>query len=168
MKLTLFLIALLLVAGAAVWFGRSGTGSAPVLPEAAAASGATTKESAQLESETAGRTSASDPAAQPAGRPAATTAAPAPPQPVDPSVIATGLDGGMPSEASGGDMTAFETKYAGASKDELKANYDALQVLYQENKDGRVEDKERVLAPEALSELEREIAWLKEKAFGGG
>ena len=165
MKLTLFLIALLLVVGAAVWFGRSDSGPAPSVPQPSDAPGGAASSSATLESEAAGRKAATDAPAQPTAEP---VAAPAPPQPVDPSVIATGLDGGMPSEASGGDASVFEAKYAGASKDELKANFDALQVLYQENKEGRVEDKERQLTTEALTELEREIAWLKEKAFGGG
>jgi len=163
MKPTLVLVALALVAGAAVWYGRSGT----LAPTASAAAPATAKDGARLESDGARRKSAGDPAAQPAPGDAR-GAANALPQPIDPSLVAGGLDGGMPSDASAaGDADPFEAKYAGASKSDLKASYDALKILYDENAEGRAQDKEHQLDPDALAELARELAWLKQKAFGG-
>lgn len=171
MKLTLFLLALVLVGGLAVWLGRTSTapGPGPVGPAPAAQPSNSTGESARLEAEAAARKSESDPAAKPADRESgAASAQPvAPPQPVDPSVIASGLDGGTPSDVtSTADTSAFEAKYANATKAELKASYDAMKVLYDENVEGRVQEKDR-LTPEGLAELAREVAWLKDKAFGG-
>jgi hypothetical protein len=171
MKLTLFLLALVLAGGLAVWLGRTNTGPGrrPVGPAPAAQPSNPAGDNAKLEAETAARKSESSPTAQPAGREAgAAPAQPlAPPQPVDPSVIASGLDGGTPSDvASTADTSAFEAKYANATKAELKASYDAMKVLYDENVEGRVQDKDR-LTPEGLAELAREVAWLKDKAFGG-
>lgn len=173
MKPFLLLAGLVLVAGLAVWFARSGSSPAPgaLAPASAAESSKPANSASALESEAAGRKSAADPAAKPPTELEKARAAqtPAAPQPIDPSVIASGLDGGMPSDASAAaDTSAFEAKYAGATKAELKASYDAMRVLYDENREGRVEDKERQLTPEALADLAREIAWLKDKAFGGG
>jgi hypothetical protein len=171
MKLLLFLLGLILVAVIAVWFGRSGTGSEPgsVAPAPSARAPGGANESAKLESEAAGRKPLTDPAARPAAGETGPATAPAAPQSIDPSVIPAGLDGGMTNTASPTNVvSAFETRYAGASKAELETSYDALKKLYDENVEGRVQDKQRRLSPEGLVELAREVAWLKEKALGGG
>ncbi len=77
----------------------------------------------------------------------------------------------LESEAAGptpaGDASPFEAKYAGANKSKLRAAHVASETLYDANAKGRVQERERALDTEAPAELDRELAWLKEKAFGG-
>ncbi len=167
---SILLAALLLAAaGLAAWYGRSGSHAGPggLAPAGPAPASESAKAAAALEAEAAGRKSAEDPPARPAAADAQGSASEMP-QAIDPSRVAGGLDGGMPSDAgAAGDADPFEAKYANAKKSELQAAYDSLKVLYDENAEGRVQDRERALDPEALAELARELAWLKAKAFGG-
>ncbi len=170
----LLVLALVLAGGIAVWFGRSGSGAnettVPAAPPAQPAA-QPPKAQAPLETPPAERTSEATQPAAPA-TPARSSLAEQPkpePPPLNPSVIAGGLDGGTPSDAgASGGTEAFEAKYKGASKADLEAAYKALDVLYQDNAQGRVSDKARAITGDALDELAREVAWLKQQAFGGG
>jgi hypothetical protein len=171
MKPTLLVLALILAAGIAVWYGRSGTGPSPaaVAPAALAQPPNSAGANAALESESAGRKAVPDPAAQPPSSRTAVAAAPAPPQMIETSTAGAGIDGGVPSDAaSTSGASDLDAKYAGVGKDDLKATYQSLRQLFDENNEGRVEDSARKLSAEGMAELEKEIAWLKEKAFGGG
>jgi hypothetical protein len=175
MKPTLLVLALILAAGIAVWYGRSGSGSGsgpaplPVAPSSVAQSPNAAGPNAQLEAESAARKAVPDPSAQPVSGRTAVAAAPAPPQMIEASTAGAGIDGGIPSDAaSASGASDLEAKYAGVGKDDLKATYDSLRQLYDENNEGRVQDGARKLSAEGMAELEKEIAWLKEKAFGGG
>lgn len=170
----LLVLALVLVGGLAVWFGRSGSRTnetpTPAVPPAQT-SEEQPKERAPLEAPPAERKpDATPPAAEAAPARSSLAEQPKPePPPLNPSVIAGGLDGGMPSDAgASGNTDAFEAKYKGASKADLEAAYKALDVLYQDNAQGRVDDKSRAITGDALDELAREVAWLKQQAYGGG
>src|SRR5690349_7773349 len=96
MRTLLLLAALALVAGLALWIGRSGGGAAP-LPLAAQPAAPAAGNSSALESDPSARKPEAQPAATESnGAPAAL----APPQLIDPTSVAGGADGGMPSDLS--------------------------------------------------------------------
>jgi hypothetical protein len=101
--------------------------------------------------------------AAPALQPSLESNAPAP------VAISGELDPATPSDASSAaDLDQFELKWGEAKVPELKAAYEAYSELYRQNRDGLVSDKTQMLKGEDLERLGREVAWLKEKAFGGG
>jgi len=81
------------------------------------------------------------------------------------------VEGSLPSVRPAMRPTADERelaqRYAGASSGELMSAYQALNDYYQMHFDGRISDKNERLAPEALEALQREMAWLKERAING-
>lgn len=169
-----FVLALALAGGLAVWFGRSGAREPAPRPDAPPAQPAAEMPRAETPLETppaerSGAAQAGDATAKPDAR-ASLAEQPKPqPPPLDPSVIAGGLDGGAPSDAGAmGNSEVFEVKYKGASKAELETQYQALERLYQDNLEGRVDDKSKALSGDALDELAREVAWLKQQARDGG
>jgi len=61
----------------------------------------------------------------------------------------------------------LEAKYANGTSEELMAAYQSLHDFYQMHFDGRITDKSQLLDPAALEALQREMAWLKERAING-
>ena len=89
--------------------------------------------------------------------------------PDGPSILIdpTNPAGTLPSEVET-DPDPFALIWADAKVPDLKAAYKAKNELYEMNRDGHVADKSQMLTGEDLERLKREVAWLKEKAFGGG
>ncbi|MFM7280555.1 MAG: hypothetical protein ACKO32_02115 [Planctomycetia bacterium] len=81
------------------------------------------------------------------------------------------VEGSLPSVRPAMQPTADERelaqRYTGASSGELLSAYHALNDYYQMHFDGRIKDKSERLSPEALDALQREMAWLKERAING-
>jgi hypothetical protein len=81
------------------------------------------------------------------------------------------VEGSLPSVRPAMQPTADERelaqRYTGASSGELMSAYQALNDYYQMHFDGRIKDKNERLSPEALEALQREMAWLKERAING-
>jgi hypothetical protein len=171
--IVLLLLGAVLAGGAGLWWSQSRSASQgdSLAGPAGSSSSATAKnENARLEAEPGGKRGALT-----APKPAQSETPPGkplPPEPILPSpavVLSSDLDGGAAGAASPArDADQFELKWGEAKIPELKAAYQAYSELYQMNLDGRLPDKSQQLSGEGLERLAREVAWLKERAFGGG
>jgi hypothetical protein len=168
--IVLLLLATVLVGGAGLWWSHSRNPEQGALQPgslASAPSASTRHEEPQLEA-APGEQRGTIPAPvtvknAPAPAPIAAQGAVPPSVLVDPTQPA----GTLPSEVET-DPDPFALIWADAKLPELKAAYKAKNELYEMNRDGHVTDKLQVVTGEDLERLKREVAWLKEKAFGGG
>lgn len=159
--IVLLLLGTLLVGGVGLWWSRSGSPAQAALQPgsvASASSSASRHEELPLESAR--------------GEQRGTMLAPAPvagEETVPPSILIdpTNPAGTLPSEVET-DPDPFALIWADAKLPDLKAAYKAKNELYEMNRDGHVVDKSQMVTGEDLERLKREVAWLKEKAFGGG
>lgn len=171
----LLLALLLLGAGVIVWrldSGRSTNGPTPQPGPAGTQSAP--HESVPLSREEPSASKPAEPLRQPLAPVADTSALmaksnPPPPAGHYPLQVPDVAQGVTAGDASGAVSTKeFESKYAGATEAELRASYQNLSKYFQDNREGRIENKEEMLDPEAMRALEQELGWLKEKAYGGG
>lgn len=80
--------------------------------------------------------------------------------------------GGAPVDSEVGATTEeeqeFEARYAGKDEKALRSAFELASEVLEWQRGGTFAYGDEKFAPEALALLEREVAWLKERALGGG